>query len=105
MKSLKVALLQIMPTGTQQGNLEKGTEYCRLAREMGADIALFPEMWNVGYCIPEDIDFAEFKGLRLEAREKLGKVRPVNVGQASRIPGVSPSDISALLLELKARGI
>ncbi|MBQ8604254.1 MAG: carbon-nitrogen hydrolase family protein [Oscillospiraceae bacterium] len=56
MKSLKVALLQIMPTGTQQGNLEKGTEYCRLAREMGADIALFPEMWNVGYCIPEDID-------------------------------------------------
>ncbi|MBR5306241.1 MAG: tRNA uridine-5-carboxymethylaminomethyl(34) synthesis enzyme MnmG [Oscillospiraceae bacterium] len=55
--------------------------------------------------IPEDIDFAEFKGLRLEAREKLGKVRPVNVGQASRIPGVSPSDISALLLELKARGL
>ena len=55
--------------------------------------------------IPEDIDFADFKGLRLEAREKLNKVRPVNVGQASRIPGVSPSDISALLLELKARGI
>ena len=52
-----------------------------------------------------DIDFADFKGLRLEAREKLNKVRPVNVGQASRIPGVSPSDISALLLELKARGI
>ena len=55
--------------------------------------------------IPEDIDFAEFKGLRLEAREKLNQVRPVNVGQASRIPGVSPSDISALLLELKARGL
>ncbi|MBQ7816282.1 MAG: tRNA uridine-5-carboxymethylaminomethyl(34) synthesis enzyme MnmG, partial [Oscillospiraceae bacterium] len=55
--------------------------------------------------IPEEIDFADFKGLRLEARDKLNKVRPVNVGQASRIPGVSPSDISALLLELKARGI
>ena len=55
--------------------------------------------------IPDDVDFSEFKGLRLEAREKLGKVRPVNVGQASRIPGVGPSDISALLLELKARGI
>jgi len=55
--------------------------------------------------IPADIDFADFKGLRLEAREKLNKVRPVNVGQASRIPGVSPSDISALLLELKARGL
>ena len=55
--------------------------------------------------IPSDIDFAQFKGLRLEAREKLNKVRPANVGQASRIPGVSPSDISALLLELKAKGL
>lgn len=56
-----------------------------------------------GTIIPEDTDFAQFKGLRLEAREKLAKVKPVNVGQASRIPGVSPSDISALLLELKAK--
>lgn len=55
--------------------------------------------------IPEGIDFSDFKGLRLEAREKLAKVKPANVGQASRIPGVSPSDISALLLEMKARGI
>ncbi len=56
-----------------------------------------------GTIIPEDTDFAQFKGLRLEAREKLAKVKPANVGQASRIPGVSPSDISALLLELKAK--
>ena len=53
--------------------------------------------------IPEDIDYSEMKGLRMEAREKLIKIRPTNVGQASRISGVSPSDISSLLLELKMR--
>ncbi|MEG1863492.1 MAG: tRNA uridine-5-carboxymethylaminomethyl(34) synthesis enzyme MnmG [Oscillospiraceae bacterium] len=53
--------------------------------------------------IPSDIEYKDFHGLRMEAREKLAKVKPVNVGQASRIPGVSPSDISALLLELKVR--
>ncbi|PKM88769.1 MAG: carbon-nitrogen hydrolase family protein [Firmicutes bacterium HGW-Firmicutes-10] len=56
MKSLKVALLQLMPEDTLDGNLQKGLEYCRKAKEMGADIALFPEMWSVGYNIPEDID-------------------------------------------------
>ena len=53
--------------------------------------------------IPEDIDYSDMKGLRMEAREKLIKIRPANVGQASRISGVSPSDISSLLLELKMR--
>ncbi|PKM64927.1 MAG: carbon-nitrogen hydrolase family protein [Firmicutes bacterium HGW-Firmicutes-20] len=55
MKSLKVALLQLMPEETLDGNLHKGLEYCRKSKEMGADIALFPEMWSVGYHIPEDI--------------------------------------------------
>lgn len=54
MKSLKVALLQIMPTGKQQNNMEKGIAACRKAKEMGADIALFPEIWNTGYVIPQD---------------------------------------------------
>ena len=49
MNSFNVALLQILPTGSQEGNLLKGLEYCKKARQMGADIALFPEMWNVGY--------------------------------------------------------
>lgn len=53
--------------------------------------------------IPRDIDYQDMKGLRLEAREKLMKIRPANVGQAGRIPGVSPSDISSLLFELKMR--
>lgn len=54
--NLKVALLQIMPEDSLEDNLQKGLEYCRKSKEMGADIVLFPEMWSVGYNIPEDID-------------------------------------------------
>ncbi len=53
---LKVALLQLLPEETVEGNLEKGLKYCRQAKERGADLALFPEMWNVGYRIPENMD-------------------------------------------------
>ena len=50
--------------------------------------------------IPEDMDYGKIKGLRLEAGQKLAKFRPATVGQASRISGVSPADISVLLLYL-----
>lgn len=65
MKTLKAALLQILPTGTPEGNLEKGIQYCRKAKDAGADIALFPEMWSVGYNIPEDI--SELKSMAVSA--------------------------------------
>lgn len=51
MDLLKIALLQISPCGTLNENLEKGVQYCKKAKEMGADIALFPEMWSNGYNI------------------------------------------------------
>ena len=53
--------------------------------------------------LPEDIDYTAIHGLRLEAQEKLSAIRPLSVGQASRISGVSPSDISVLILWLSQK--
>ena len=75
METLKIALLQIAPCGTLEGNLEKGIASCRKAKELDADIALFPEMWSNGYniydrpvdqwkaeAIPADSDFVSAFG-------------------------------------------
>ena len=51
--------------------------------------------------IPTDIDYNDVSSLRIEARQKLTKLRPANIGQASRISGVSPADISVLLVYLE----
>lgn len=53
--------------------------------------------------IPADIDYNKMSGLRIEAQQKLDKIRPLTIGQASRISGVNPSDISVLILKLKTK--
>ena len=53
------------------------------------------------YSIPENIDYLNMHGLALEARQKLDKIRPTTVGQAGRISGINPADISILILNLK----
>ena len=51
--------------------------------------------------IPQNINYDDVSSLRVEARQKLTKLRPANIGQASRISGVSPADISVLLVYLE----
>lgn len=53
--------------------------------------------------LPEDIDYSQISGLALEARQKLNKIQPLSVGQAARISGVSPADISILMVHLEQR--
>ena len=51
--------------------------------------------------LPKDINYEDIKGLRIEARQKLAKFRPESIGQASRISGISPADISVLLIYMQ----
>ena len=74
-----------------EGYLKQGNELIERAKRL-EDKAL-----------PEDIDYDTILGLRLEAREKLNRVRPLNLGQAGRISGVNPADISVLMVWLSTR--
>lgn len=65
MDKLKIAFMQLLPEKTANGNLKKGITACKKAKEMGADIILFPEMWSCGYNIPEDI--SELKAMAVSS--------------------------------------
>lgn len=72
--------------------------YIKLQREQVEKMSKLEEK-----LLPEDIDYSQIRGLRLEAAEKLAKIRPRSVGQASRISGVNPADVSVLIIWLKDR--
>ena len=67
MQQLTVALLQLLPGKDLEDNLSIGLEACRTAGKMGADIALFPEMWSTGYHIPEDPELLSRSALTPES--------------------------------------
>ena len=81
--------------------VEVGLKYRGYIEKQLAQIEKFRKL--EGQTIPEDIDYMSMEGLRNEAREKLSDIRPVSVGQASRISGVSPADINVLLVQLERR--
>ena len=79
-------------------NVEIELKYEGYIRRQKADIAEMRRLEKK--LLPRDMDYEKLEGLRMEAREKLQKVRPANIGPASRISGVSPADISVLLIWL-----
>ena len=83
-------------------NLEIELKYEGYIRRQKADIAEMRRLEKK--LLPKNVDYETIEGLRMEAREKLNKVRPANIGQASRISGVSPADVSVLLIWLAKEG-
>ena len=85
------ALEQVEVQARYDGYIEKQRQEVERARRLS------------GLLLPPELDYMAMDGLRLEARQKLSAIRPRDVGQASRISGVSPADVSVLLIELKRR--
>jgi tRNA uridine 5-carboxymethylaminomethyl modification enzyme len=83
-------VLSIVETDAKyEGYLQKGLEQIEKAKKLEEKL------------LPTDIDYFKIKGLRIEAQQKLDKIRPLSLGQAGRISGVSPADIAVLMVYLK----
>ena len=82
--------------------VEVEVKYEGYVRRQMADIEEMRRLEN--RLLPPDMDFTAVTGLRLEAQEKLQRIRPRSIGQASRISGVSPADVSVLIIWLAGRG-
>ena len=77
------------------------TKYEGYIKKQFAQIEQQSHMDN--YPLSKDFDYSLVKGLRIEAMQKLNQIKPLSMGQASRISGVSPADISVLLVYLKSK--
>ena len=76
-----------------EGYLKKGLEQIEKAKKLDEKK------------LPSDIDYYQISGLRNEAQEKLQEIKPISLGQASRISGVNPADIAVLMVYLKTKGL
>ena len=84
------------------GSAEINLKYEGYIRRQLKQVEEFSRM--EGHALPLDLDYDAIVGLRLEAREKLKKIRPENLGQAGRISGVSPADLAVLMIYLEKKG-
>ena len=84
------------------GSAEINLKYEGYIRRQLKQVEEFSRM--EGHALPPDLDYDAIVGLRLEAREKLKKIRPENLGQAGRISGVSPADLAVLMIYLEKNG-
>ena len=91
---------EILPEAVRE-QVEIQIKYDGYIQRQQRQIHQFKKMENLR--IPDTLDYAEVPGLKAEAREKLMKIRPASIGQASRLPGVSPADISILTVILHQR--
>ena len=89
-----------LPSAVRE-SVEISIRYEGYIRRQKAQVEQFQRMESRR--LPEDLDYEAISALRLEARQKLAKARPLNLGQASRISGVSPADITALMVYLENR--
>ena len=85
----------------EQMTVEYDIKYAGYAARQLADVARQEKLEEKR--LPEDIDYLSIRGLRIEAAQKLDKIRPLTLAQASRISGVNPADISVLMIYLKIR--
>ena len=89
--------IEILPSAVQE-QVEIQIKYDGYIQRQQRQIHQFKRLEN--FRIPDTFDYANVQGLKTEAREKLTKIRPASIGQASRLPGVSPADISILTVIL-----
>ena len=89
--------IEILPPAVQE-QVEIQIKYDGYIQRQQRQIHQFKRLEN--FRIPDTFDYANVQGLKTEAREKLTKIRPASIGQASRLPGVSPADISILTVIL-----
>ena len=94
-----IALLRLPPDVAEQ--VEISVKYAGYIQRQQKQVEDFRKMERRR--LPPDLDYSAIQGLRLEAREKLDAVRPADLGQASRISGVSPADVTALMIYLERR--